>query len=74
MRFRWSYSHSKSKRGYFNGSYSENRVAELYEEWTSDSIKERGLEMLEFMESRWGIDLGDEESKLKLLNLQFLKG
>jgi len=26
------------------------------------------------MESRWGIDLGDEESKLKLLNLQFLKG
>jgi len=63
----------KSKRGYFNGSYSENRVAEMYEEWTPESIRVRGLEMLAFLENRWAIELGDEESKLALLNLQFLK-
>jgi len=63
-----------SKIGYFNGSYSENRVAEMYEEWTPEFIKERGLEMLNFMETRWDISLGNEESKVKLLNLQFFKG
>ncbi|MBF0595609.1 MAG: DUF262 domain-containing protein [Candidatus Omnitrophica bacterium] len=60
-------------RGYFNGSYSENRVAENYPEWTAEIIKERGLEMFSFMESRWQISLGDESAKIKLLNLEFLQ-
>lgn len=59
-------------RGYFNGSYSENRVAEQYQDWTFESIKERGLELLDFMEERWAIRLGDKETKLQLLNLGFL--
>jgi hypothetical protein len=58
--------------GYFNGSYSENRVAEQYQDWTFESIKERGLELLEFMEKRWEIRLGDTRTKLQLLNLEFL--
>jgi uncharacterized protein with ParB-like and HNH nuclease domain len=59
-------------RGYFNGSYSENRVAEMYKEWTAKEIKSRSLELLAFMEQRWLINLGDESTKLKLLNLEFL--
>lgn len=62
-----------STHGYFNGSYSEIRVAELYESWTGDNIKERGLELLGFMEERWGIDLGNNEAKLQLLNLTFME-
>ncbi len=58
--------------GYFNGSYSENRVAEQYQDWTFESIKERGLELLNFMEERWAIRFGDNQTKLKLLNLEFL--
>lgn len=61
-------------RGYFNGSYSENRVAEQYQDWTAYSIRERGLELLDFMEKRWLIKLGDTETKLRLLHLDFLKG
>lgn len=59
-------------RGYFNGSYSENRVAEMYQEWTAASISNRGLELLLFMETRWNLKLGDEATKLRLLNLEFL--
>lgn len=60
-----------ASRGYFNGSYSENRVAELHEKWTADSIRSRGLELLQFMEERWNIELGDETMRLKLLGLTF---
>ena len=59
-------------RGYFNGSYSENRVAEQYQDWTFETIKGRGLELLDFMEERWAIPLGDKGTKLQLLNLEFL--
>jgi uncharacterized protein with ParB-like and HNH nuclease domain len=58
--------------GYFNGSYSENRVAEQFDDWTFESIKDRGLALLEFMEERWAIRLGDDRTKLQLLNLEFL--
>jgi hypothetical protein len=59
--------------GYFNGSYSENRVAEMYQDWTAESIKSRGLELLKFIEKRWDLQLGNEAHKLELLNLEFLK-
>jgi len=59
-------------RGYFNGSFSEIRVAERYSDWTPTAIKERGLELLGFMEERWDIILGDETNKIRLLNLEFL--
>lgn len=63
---------ANNTRGYFNGSYSENLVAEKYEKWTAVEIKKRSLELLTFMENRWSISLGDESTKLKLLNLEFL--
>ena len=61
----------KGKVGYYNGSFSENEVAQ-YKEWTPKSIKERGLKILNFMENRWNINLGDDNEKLKLLHLHFL--
>ncbi len=63
----------KTKRGYFNGSYSENLVAKSHKEWTAEQIKSRSLELLSFMEKRWKIELGDKSTKLRLLNIDFLE-
>ncbi len=57
--------------GYFNGSFSEIEVAQK-EDWTPNEILERGLKLLEFMESQWNIKLGSYNEKIKLLNLEFL--
>ncbi|MGY1489963.1 DUF262 domain-containing protein [Methylobacillus pratensis] len=54
--------------GYYNGSVSENEVAQCLE-WTPTKILERGLDLLSFMEQRWGIVLGDSEFKVQLLQL-----
>ena len=54
--------------GYQNGSYSEIEVAKLAD-WTPQTVLERGLEMLAFMETRWAISLGTTEQKRKLLAL-----
>ena len=54
--------------GYYNGSVSENEVAQ-YSEWTPTAVFERGLGLLSFMEKRWEIQLGDDEFKAKLLHL-----
>lgn len=62
----------ESTHGYFNGSYSEIRVAEMYEDWTPTSIRGRGLELLKFMEERWNIELGTETDKVNLLNISFV--
>jgi len=61
------------KVGYYNGSYSENEVAQ-YRGWTPETIKERGLKILDFMKERWHIKLCDEKDKLKILQLEFLEG
>jgi hypothetical protein len=57
--------------GYYNGSASENEIAQ-YSEWVPDTVLARGLSLLNFMEQRWGINLGDEQFKTKLLHLDFL--
>lgn len=62
----------KGSVGYFNGSYSENEVAQK-EHWTPEEILNRGLKILSFIEKRWGIDFGNNEEKRKLLNIEFLK-
>lgn len=54
--------------GYYNGSLSEIDVAQC-EEWTSVEILDRGMRLLEFMEQRWGIKLGDDDFKRKLLHM-----
>jgi len=54
--------------GYYNGSVSENEVAQ-YPDWRPIEILKRGLGLLAFMEARWDIELGDLEFKGKLLHL-----
>ena len=46
--------------GYYNGSYSEIEVSKQ-NEWTTETIKERGLSMLQFMEERWRFKFKDWE-------------
>lgn len=58
--------------GYRFGSYSENEVA-LNEEWTANEILERGLKMLDFLETRWDLNIGDKSKKIKALGLAFIK-
>lgn len=57
--------------GFRYGSYSENEISK-FTEWTPKNILERGLRLLEFAEKRWDIPLGDNISKIKILNLDFL--
>lgn len=59
-------------KGYFNGSHSEIAV-NAYSQWTSKEILERGLKMLDFLETRWEVNLGNFEQKKKLLFLDFLR-
>ncbi len=58
-------------KGYFNGSHSEISV-NSYLEWTSKEILERGIKMLDFLEKRWEVSLGNFDQKKKLLFLDFL--
>lgn len=54
--------------GYYNGSVSENEVAQN-KDWTPSDILKRGLDLLGFMEQRWNIQLGDIDFKGQLLHL-----
>jgi len=58
--------------GFYNGSASENEIAQL-DDWLPKNILDRGLELLAFMESRWGIFLGDDSFKAELLHLSFVE-
>jgi hypothetical protein len=57
-------------QGYFNGSYSEIKVAQR-DDWTPDTIKDRGMTMLAFLERRWGISMGTVQEKCQFMNLDF---
>ena len=46
-----------------NGNYSEVEVSE-YTHWDVNTIKVRGVKLLEFMESRWQIEIPDKEKYL----------
>lgn len=54
--------------GYYNGSISENEVNTKYD-WAPQEIRERGNTLLNFMEKRWNITLGDQQFKEKLLHV-----
>ncbi|WP_371357561.1 HNH endonuclease family protein [Hydrocoleum sp. CS-953] len=58
--------------GYKYGSYSEIEVSEK-DDWTAKEILERGLKLLNFMEERWGIKLGNRNEKIDFLNLGFVE-
>jgi uncharacterized protein with ParB-like and HNH nuclease domain len=61
----------KNKAGYIYGCYSEIEVAQN-NEWTAKEIRERGVKLLDFMEKRWGINIGNREHKINLLKLNFI--
>lgn len=52
--------------GYRKGSYSEGEVAD-YDDWTENTIRERGLKILAFMERRWFISFKNLEQKYDVL-------
>ncbi len=58
--------------GYRFGSYSENEVSTV-DQWTPDEIADRGVRMLDFMETHWRIKIGDRAQKLRALGLQIMK-
>ncbi|HUM83803.1 MAG TPA: DUF4268 domain-containing protein [Lachnospiraceae bacterium] len=58
------------RRGYENGSHSENEVAKL-QNWTADEIYERSGKLLDFMQERWGFTLAKEQ-KESLIHLPFV--
>lgn len=58
--------------GFRFGSYSENEIAKN-EEWGPKQILERGVALLDFMEKRWQVEIGDRKEKVKLLGLEFLE-
>lgn len=49
---------NKNGRGFINGSYSEIDVSKK-ENWSTKEIRDRGIEMLEFMDKRWEINLDE---------------
>jgi len=57
--------------GYRVGSYSEIEIAK-FGEWTPDAILCRGIRLLDFLEKRWRLTIGDESAKIRALNLEFL--
>lgn len=58
----------KLRNGYSDGSHSEIEVSQ-YDEWNSETIKERGLRLLNFMEKRWDIKFSNNSVKEELLFL-----
>ncbi len=56
---------------YKYGSLSEIEVTKQ-SDWTAQTILERGIRLLEFMENRWKLNLGDNKQKKELLGLDFL--
>ena len=63
-------------RGYKFGSYSERLVAE-YENWTPETILERGIDMIDFLWTKLQLDKTSPltlDEKKTLLGLEFLNG
>ena len=61
----------KRERGYFNGSHAEQEVAK-YADWNPSAILERGMKLLQFLETRWGLSFKDDAMKMSLLGLSFV--
>lgn len=59
----------KIRNGYSDGSHSEIEVAKETE-WNPESIRTRGMKLLNFMEKRWDIKFKDDEAKTSLLFLK----
>lgn len=61
----------RTHKGYTDGSHSEIEVA-AYADWNADTILERGLKLLVFIERRWNIKFVSNDSKKEMLFLDFI--
>ena len=61
----------KIRQGYADGSHSEIEVS-TYDAWNAETIKERSITLLEFMEKRWDIKFENEAAMAELLFLEFM--
>jgi len=61
----------KIRQGYSDGSHSEIEVSN-YPDWNADTILERSIKLLEFMEKRWDLKFEDESAMSELLFLDFM--
>jgi hypothetical protein len=61
---------SGGRRGYINGSHSEIEVAQETN-WSAQNILNRGMCLLEFMETRWMLELPNDK-KSELLHIPFV--
>lgn len=59
------------KQRYQVGSRSERKVAS-YTEWTPETILNRGLEMLSFIENEWCFKFPNLAEQKKVLGLEFM--
>lgn len=62
---------AQSQVGYSYGCLSEIQVS-MCKDWTALEILKRGVHLLEFMEKRWSIKIGDVEKKANILGLSFV--
>lgn len=60
-----------NKVGFAYGCYSEIEVSQCAD-WTPTEILKRGMKLLDFMEVRWGINIGSPQEKIKALGLNFI--
>ena len=51
---------------------AENEISQN-DDWLANDIFNRGIHLLEFIESRWNLNLGDYQFKTKLLHLDFIE-
>ncbi|WP_186248401.1 DUF262 domain-containing protein [Burkholderia gladioli] len=62
---------AENKAGYYYGCYSEIEVSRE-QSWTPLHILRRGIRLLDFMEQRWRVPLGDDSRKAEILGLKFV--
>lgn len=62
---------AEQQTGYKYGCLSEVQVSECVD-WTPVEIVRRGVRLLNFMEERWQIKIGNKEEKIKVLGLSFV--
>ncbi|MCK9364443.1 MAG: DUF262 domain-containing HNH endonuclease family protein [Syntrophales bacterium] len=61
----------KIRNGYSNGSHSEIEVSSKNPSWGPGQIRDRGNNLLKFMEERWNFCFKNDEEREKLLFLNF---
>ena len=63
----------KLRNGYADGSHSEIEVSK-YKDWGPNEIRERGIQLLRFIEKRWNLRFTDDQSREKLLFIGTVDG